>query len=954
MLPKAPNMRRMAALMKEATPQELSDLGSNPLAEQGPKNMARGEKQKQAKMAQGGVVGTSAKALYDKAMAARNAGDTATYKAYITQINDTYGKPENFLAALADEGVDISKEYTAAKQQMSNAVDQHFEQRRIARGEKPTPAATTSRKPSQKSIQQRLSMPSEDIGNRKAIQKRLSTPTYAPLPPDANVDAEKEMLRQSMPNLSEEALTNMARNLASSRRTTRPKMSKGGIMTPTVQHEDGAIEPVPPGALPNEVMDNVDVKLSEGEVVLPADVVRWVGLQQIEEMRASAKEGLARMDAEGRIKAPSQGLMSPRTSESNSHKMATGGVVGTTDFIDANNDGIDDRFANGQQPQQEKPKPTATPNTPPAQKPSGGLMSPKTPTSGDAYQDTYNAANPATPVVAGTDQYGRKGYANTNAQGAATPGPRITAPQFTPSPAGSGSDPGLRPDNSGSGSGGGSSSPDLVSRVTTALGGLAATAGTVMLANSISDVIKGKGVGAALNENVLDPITGAIKKVSEWLGISTPTPTYSGGPGQLTRPGEASPIPVTREGALPSQTTPPAGTTTTPGTVLAPGQVLNNMGGAVTPDLLGRPGWNFTDTGSATLNTGVNIGLDIAGGYLGAKLSGMLSDRTGASWGSMIGGAAVAAAGMAGAFSAGSALAFMAMPGVGAFVGAFVGGVLGGQFGAKPSLGLNVSVNVNNFSDKGDPWNQSLYKDGDFRAVDPRVDKNGSKQEAVDNITQVVTGIADGASDAAKDIAASLGLNFTKRTNYGFEYVANPNREKETSGPGQFVITKAFGGQKVVLSRITADEQGALKALNDLTVAMLRDGGVLDSTQDEQKKQAVQTAMASGNVFTLLSNKVTRPATSTPTTPATTAPTPSTPTPAIRTPAQPTTSPVGSNGFQQRTQVTPSTSNGIMAPRNTSSRNTTERNATTAPTGASFGDNLKMYGDIYKGSSSPT
>ena len=58
---------------------------------------------------------------------------------------------------------------------------------------------------------------------------------------------------------------------------------------------------VPPGSLPEEVRDDIDVKLSEGEYVVPADVLRFHGVKFFEDLRAEAKMGLAGMDAAGRI-----------------------------------------------------------------------------------------------------------------------------------------------------------------------------------------------------------------------------------------------------------------------------------------------------------------------------------------------------------------------------------------------------------------------------------------------------------------------------------------------------------------------------------------------------------------------------------------------------------------------------------------------------------------------------
>jgi len=58
---------------------------------------------------------------------------------------------------------------------------------------------------------------------------------------------------------------------------------------------------VPPGSMPEEVRDDIDARLSEGEYVVPADVVRFFGVRVFEEMRKEAKMGLAQMDADGRI-----------------------------------------------------------------------------------------------------------------------------------------------------------------------------------------------------------------------------------------------------------------------------------------------------------------------------------------------------------------------------------------------------------------------------------------------------------------------------------------------------------------------------------------------------------------------------------------------------------------------------------------------------------------------------
>jgi hypothetical protein len=70
--------------------------------------------------------------------------------------------------------------------------------------------------------------------------------------------------------------------------------------------EGGTVDPVsgndvPAGSLQNEVRDDIDAKLSEGEFVVPADVVRYIGLERLMKLRDEAKAGLARMNEIGQM-----------------------------------------------------------------------------------------------------------------------------------------------------------------------------------------------------------------------------------------------------------------------------------------------------------------------------------------------------------------------------------------------------------------------------------------------------------------------------------------------------------------------------------------------------------------------------------------------------------------------------------------------------------------------------
>ena len=58
---------------------------------------------------------------------------------------------------------------------------------------------------------------------------------------------------------------------------------------------------VPPGALPSEVRDDIPAQLSEGEYVVPADVLQYYGIKFFEDLRGKAKMELASMEENGRM-----------------------------------------------------------------------------------------------------------------------------------------------------------------------------------------------------------------------------------------------------------------------------------------------------------------------------------------------------------------------------------------------------------------------------------------------------------------------------------------------------------------------------------------------------------------------------------------------------------------------------------------------------------------------------
>ena len=95
---------------------------------------------------------------------------------------------------------------------------------------------------------------------------------------------------------------------------------------------------VPPGSLPEEVRDDIPAMLSEGEYVVPADVLRFYGMKFFEDLRNEAKMGLSRMEQDGRIGGEpvagpemggDEGVLSPEEQEELDRMltMAVGGFV---------------------------------------------------------------------------------------------------------------------------------------------------------------------------------------------------------------------------------------------------------------------------------------------------------------------------------------------------------------------------------------------------------------------------------------------------------------------------------------------------------------------------------------------------------------------------------------------------------------------------------------------------
>ena len=122
-------------------------------------------------------------------------------------------------------------------------------------------------------------------------------------------------------------------------------LDEGGLTDDGTNVDPVSGNEVPPGSLAKEVRDDVPAQLSEGEYVVPADVVRYFGVKFFEDLRSAAKGGMMQMEANGRIGGEpvamtmanqTGGELTPEelAAVEQATGMAIGGVVRAADGID--------------------------------------------------------------------------------------------------------------------------------------------------------------------------------------------------------------------------------------------------------------------------------------------------------------------------------------------------------------------------------------------------------------------------------------------------------------------------------------------------------------------------------------------------------------------------------------------------------------------------------------------
>ena len=101
----------------------------------------------------------------------------------------------------------------------------------------------------------------------------------------------------------------------------------GKFVKPKTKKDPISGNPVPKASVPEEVRDDIPAQLSEGEFVLPADVVRYHGLEKLMKLRQQAKTGINMMDNMGQLGNAEEATMRDDMPFTPNMQMQTGGAV---------------------------------------------------------------------------------------------------------------------------------------------------------------------------------------------------------------------------------------------------------------------------------------------------------------------------------------------------------------------------------------------------------------------------------------------------------------------------------------------------------------------------------------------------------------------------------------------------------------------------------------------------
>jgi hypothetical protein len=126
-----------------------------------------------------------------------------------------------------------------------------------------------------------------------------------------------------------------------------PEMNCGGLMSGMAGVDMETGHDIPIGSSAENVRDDLPANLSDGEYVLPAHVVKWVGLSHIQDMQAEAEMGLMGMEMEGLL---------PSTEPTKEKKEKSTKEEKKDDDVEVATVKVDDKLDASDKVKEEKPK----------------------------------------------------------------------------------------------------------------------------------------------------------------------------------------------------------------------------------------------------------------------------------------------------------------------------------------------------------------------------------------------------------------------------------------------------------------------------------------------------------------------------------------------------------------------------------------------------------------------
>lgn len=169
-------------------------------------------------------------------------------------------------------------------------------------------------------------------------------------------------------------------------------------------------EALPPGAIASDVADDIDIKASEGEFIIPANIVRFIGIDKLKSMVEKAETQLSEMDGQERT-----------VDEEGKPEFATGGLVQSTieqagfsgikTYTDASGRSLKIPVVNGQ-PVIPVPQGFSENNTPQSQVGS----EPRVALERDSKEDNERAGQGITGIAGSVDQWSAQDFSNYGKQ----------------------------------------------------------------------------------------------------------------------------------------------------------------------------------------------------------------------------------------------------------------------------------------------------------------------------------------------------------------------------------------------------------------------------------------------------------------------------------------------------------------------------------------------------------